>query len=245
MDNTNIQRANLLKRFSSFLLDFILLVLLSALFIWLLSIITGYDYYNTQLIGAYERYETKHAVSFSITEDEYNSYTQDEKLSYDRAYEDLLGDEDAVSAYNRVTILTFFNTLFGVFLSFLLLEFVIPLIFKNGVTLGKKIFGLKVMRRGGWRMNWVSLFIRTFTGKYLIETALPLFLFLMLIFSSFSGGISIIIVAIFITDILLVFCTRHHLAIHDLVADTVVVDSLEKIYETREEAVSTINEDER
>lgn len=236
MDARNIQKAGLLKRFSSFLFDFILLVLLSSLFIWLLATITGYNAYNTRLIEDYERYEEKHSVSFSITSDEYNAYTEEEKALYDRAYEDLLGDGDAVSNYTRVTFLTFFNVLFGVFLSFLILEFIIPLLFKGGVTLGKKIFGLSVMRSGGWRVNWVSLFVRTFTGKYLIETALPLALFLILLFSSSSSLIPLIIAFIFIVNILLVFCTPLNLAIHDFVADTVVVDTKQKIYESREEA---------
>lgn len=119
----------------------------------------------------------------------------------------------------------------GVFLSFLILEFIIPLILKNGITIGKKIFGLKVMGRKGYSINWVTLFIRTFTGKYLIETALPLFLFLLYLFSPFSSIIPLAAVAIFISDILLVFCTPLHLALHDLVSSTVVVDSACRIYE--------------
>ncbi len=233
MDSYDILKAGLLKRFSSFLLDFILLVLLSAFFIWVLGIITNYDWYNTRLIDAYETYETKHGVSFSITEGEYNSYTEEEKLAYDTAYRDLYDDEDAVSGYRRVTVLTFFNTLMGVFLSFFILEFIIPLILKNGITIGKKIFGLEVMSRKGYGINRVTLFIRTFTGKYLIETAVPLFLFLLSLFSP-SSIIPIIISAIFISDILLVFCSPLHLAVHDLVADTVVVDSERKIYERSE-----------
>ena len=244
MDSYDILKAGLLKRFSSFLLDFILLVLLSALFIWMLGVITNYNWYNTRLINAYERYETKHSVSFSITEGEYNSYTDEEKLAYDNAYRDLYGDENAVSDYRRVTVLTFFNTLMGVFLSFLILEFIIPLILKNGITIGKKIFGLKVMRRKGYRINWVTLFIRTFTGKYLIETALPLFLFLLCLFSP-SAIIPLIAVAIFISDILLLFCTPLHLALHDLVSSTVVVDSSCRIYEKSEDEESTIKDDER
>lgn len=206
MSHFDTNKASLLKRFSAFLLDLVILIGLSALFISILSKITDYDFYSTQLI-------------------------------YDRAYEDLIADPESVESYRRLVQLTAFNLSFGVFLAFFLGEFIIPLIFGNGMTLGKRIFGLCLMRKGGWKVNWISLLVRAVLGKYIIETMVPLLVFMMILFGS-SGMIGpVIITVLFILEIILLFTSPCHQAIHDLVADTVVVEKNQKIYCSEEDAI--------
>ena len=240
----DIQRASLLKRFSAFLLDFIILTILSTLFIFLLSVITHYDFYNTQLISAYDMYEEKYGVTFSISPDEYNSYSSEERDTYDRAYEDLIYDSAAMENYEKVMNLTLFNLSLGVFLAFLLSEFVLPLIFGNGVTIGKKIFGLALMRKGGWKVNGISLFIRAILGKYTIETMVPLLILVLILFNAIGVMGPFVIIALFIFNIILIFTSYTHQGIHDRIADTVVVDwASQKIYETEGEAIEAKREE--
>ena len=80
--------------------------------------------------------------------------------------------------------LTLVITSISILLGYLLLEFVVPLIFKNGQTLGKKIFGIALMRNDGVKINTVMLFVRTVLGKYTIETMVPVLVIIMTFFGS-------------------------------------------------------------
>lgn len=213
-----------MKRFAAFLIDFMVLIILSVFFIFLLMRITNYDFYNTQLISACERYEKESGVSFSISPDEYNSYRDDRKAAYDRAYEDLIADEEAVDNFEKIVKLTLINLSLGVFLAFLTSEFIIPLILGNGITLGKKIALLCLMRKGGGRVNVISLFIRTVLGKYIIETLFPLLIVVLILFNLVGSIGPVLITAGFILNIILLFTTPCRQLIHDVLADTVVVD---------------------
>ncbi len=53
-----------------------------------------------------------------------------------------------------------------------------------------------------------------------------------------------VIIALFILNIILIFTSYTHQAIHDRIADTVVVDrASQKIYETEEEAIEAKREE--
>ena len=211
----DMQRASLLKRISALILDFIILTILSTFFIFLISFITKYDSYNTHLNECYSKYEKQYGVEFSISSDEYYGYSEEERALYDEAYNALINDEDTILTYQKVVNLSLLSVSLGVFFAFIIAEFIIPIFFKNGVTIGKKVFSLCLMRRGGWRVNNTSLFIRAILGKYTIETMVPLLILMMVFFSS-----------------------KDHLAIHDLLADTVVVDYMSQyIYETEEDVI--------
>ena len=109
-------------------------------------------------------------------------------------------------------------------------EFIIPLIMKNGQTVGKKIFGLAVMRVNGVRIRTVSLFIRTFLGKYVIETMIPVLIALMIIFNAIGimggpGIMGLIFVGLLLIGQVLLLCfTKTKSMIHDIISDCVVVD---------------------
>ena len=97
-------------------------------------------------------------------------------------------------------------------------------------TPGKKIFGLAVMRTNGVRIRGVSLFIRTFLGKYVVETMIPVLIGLLIIFNAIGimGGPGIIglimVLILFVAEIVLVAVSKTNSMIHDFVSDTVVVD---------------------
>ena len=72
-------------------------------------------------------------------------------------------------------------------------------------------------------------FIRTFVGKYLIETMIPVLLIIITIFNAIGlmNGPGIIgfaiIFAILVANLALVFISPSSATIHDLVSDTIVV----------------------
>ena len=105
-------------------------------------------------------------------------------------------------------------------------ELIIPLILKNGQTVGKKVFGIGVMMTGGTKIKTVALFIRAVLGKYTIETMIPVLIIIMIYF----GGIGILGVIILglivLLQLILMAATSNNSPIHDLISDTVVIENL-------------------
>lgn len=234
----DLQKANIWKRTAAALLDAILACILAAGFAFLVSVICGYDSFNDRLDEYYASYEKEYGVTFDISREEYDALSEEESKKYNAAYDALVGDEQAMHTYNMVISLSLLITTTGIFLSLFALEFIIPLIFKNGQTVGKKIFGIGVMRTGGFKMNTVSLLIRTLLGKYTIETMIPVLIVIMIYFSIVGLIGTVILGLILILQIILLASTRTNSVIHDLLADTVVVDmSSQKIFDTEGDVV--------
>lgn len=220
----DLQKASIWKRASAAIFDSILLGILAVGVAWLLSLVLNYDGYNDTLLQAYDHYESQYGIVFEITEEEYNAMAPDELARYDEAYAALIADNEAMYAYNMVMNLTLLITSIGILLSFLVLEFAVPLFMGNGQTLGKKIFGIGLIRPDGVQINHMQLFARTVLGKFTIETMIPVYILIMLYFNSIGFTGTLILIALALTQAVLVFVHRTHSVIHDLLAGTVAVD---------------------
>jgi len=189
-----------------------------------LSAILGYNKYQSQLNTAYEKYQTQYNIEFQITQEAYEALPAEEKEAYDKAYEALIADDAAMYAYNMLINQTMMITSCSILIGMLLAEFVLPMILGNGQTLGKKAFGLGVIRTDGVKISGVQLFIRSILGKYAVETMIPVYVLLMLFFQ--TGGIIglLLVLAILLTQLGLLLFNTNKALIHDLLASTVVVD---------------------
>ncbi|MCR5079478.1 MAG: RDD family protein [Bacilli bacterium] len=98
---------------------------------------------------------------------------------------------------------------------------VFPMIFKEGQTLGKKVFGFGVMSCDGYVANKGQMLLRQFPPIALGIIA----------FAFFSGLVALILMGVLLiaSYILAVFSTNHR-AIHDFVAYTFVADLKESVY---------------
>lgn len=231
----DLQKASMWKRVSAWLFDTILLSIVAVGFAFLLSTILGYDKYNDRLQTAYDRYESEYGISFDIAEEDYLALDPTQKEVYDKAYTALSEDGEALYAYNMVIYLTLIILSVGILLAYLLLEFVIPLFLKNGQTLGKKIFGICLMRNDGVRLPTLSLLVRTLLGKYTVETMVPVLILVMIFFNFLGLAGTLTILGLLILQIVVLAVTKTNSAIHDLLAGTVVVDmSSQMIFENEE-----------
>lgn len=235
----DLQKAGILKRCSAMLLDLILLVILAVGFASVISAIVGYDDMSGQLEGYYQQYENEYGVTFEITAETYEAMTEAERANYDAAYDALISDDDAMYVYNMVLNLTLIIVTFSILAAFLLLEFAVPLFLKNGQTVGKKVFAIGVVRTNCVRINGVCLFIRTVLGKYTVETMIPVLIVLMLMFGLTNMIGTMIILAILGANLILLIVNRSRSVIHDLLADTAVVDmATQMIFDTQEDLVA-------
>lgn len=238
---TDLQKASMLKRISAAILDLILLAVAVCGFALLLSAILGYDDYHRQLNDFYAKYESQYGIDFDIPDEEYLNMPEDQRQLYDNAYAALVADQDAIHVYNMVLNLTLVIATVSILLSYLILEFTIPLIFGNGQTMGKKIFAIGLMHTDGVKISAVQLFIRTVIGKYTLETMIPVYIVIMLFFNTLGLMGTLILAAIGLLQIILMAATKTNSAIHDKVAMTVAVDiSSQKIFESYNEQLEYI-----
>lgn len=231
----DLQKASFLKRAAAWLLDAILVTILAVGVAYLLSVAFGYDKYSNTVSDSYDHYEAEYGVSFEASQEEYLSWTPEQQKNYDEAYEALIADQDAMYAYNMVVNLSMVIASLSLLISSMGLDFVVPLLFKEGRTVGKRIFGLCVIRTDCVRMNPVQLFVRTLLGKFAVETMIPIYLIMMIFWGIVGVGGTLVLALLLLVEIILLIATRRNAAIHDLLAGTVVADySSQMIFDSSE-----------
>ena len=235
----DIQKASISKRISAYLFDGILTGVVIVAVIWLLSAILNYNSYSENLEKAYETYENQYGINFEITQEEYLALSEDERADYDAAYAALVADTDAMYNYNMVINLTLLMITGGVLLGIMMIEFVVPMLLGNGQTLGKKIFGIALVRQDGVKLNAMQLFTRTVLGKFTLETMLPVYMLIMIFFNAI-GRIGLIVIAgIGLLQLILLVVTRNNQLLHDLLAGTVAVDmASQRIFKTTDDLIA-------
>ena len=234
-----IQKAGLWKRIAAWLFDAILVSVLAVGCGVLLSWLLGYDGYSQTVDRAYATYEAQYGITFEITQAEYEAMPLEQRQNYDAAYEALVADEDAMGAYNMMLSLSLLITSLGILLALLIWEFLMPLWFGNGQTLGKKIFGLCLIRQDGVQVNHLQLFARMILGKYTIETMIPVFILLMIFWGVMGVSGTVVLLALLAGQAICLAVTRNNAAIHDLLVGTVVVDmASQTIFRTTEDLIA-------
>lgn len=235
----DLQKANMWKRIPAFIFDAILLGILAVGVALLLSLIVGYDAHPAKLEELSAQYEEQYDVSFDLSMAEYEKLSDAEKARYDEATRAMWQDSAVQYAYSMMINLTLLITSFGVLIAYLILEFLVPALFGNGQTLGKKAFGIGVMRSDGVKITLPILFIRTVLAKYTFETMVPILLLIMLYFGFIGSTGLLVIGAILLLQIILVAATSNRTALHDVIAHTVTVDmASQMIFDTQEDMIA-------
>ena len=230
----DLQKAGVLKRAAAWLLDIILLVVLACGIGMILSAALNYDQHSQALEACYERYEKEFGIDFDV----YADLTEEEQARFEAANAALQKDTQALKAYNMVVNLSLTIVSLSILLSYLALEFAVPLLFGNGQTMGKKVFGIGLIRVDGVKISTFALFVRTVLGKYTVETMIPVLMAMMI----FIGTIGIlgpaIVLGLLILQVALIITSPTNSALHDHMAATVAVDlASQMIFATPEDLV--------
>ncbi len=259
----DFQKANMWKRISAWLFDFILIGIVIVGAACLFNLVLRYDKQcervDQALVDFYDAYEQKHGIHLNMEKydnERFNELykTDEEKQAYFSAVEkeketvekNIRSDTELLTLYDKYSSLKYIvDNLFLVLITlsvmtgFLIMEFIIPLIFKNGQTLGKKIFGIGVMRTDGVKITPIQLFLRSIFGKCTLETLVPVYLLIMLM-SQILGLVGIVIfVAIVLLEIVLLFATKARTPVHDIMSGTVTVDfASQMIFDSPEELLA-------
>ena len=225
----DLQKASITKRAAAWLLDAILLCVVALGMAVLLSAVFRFDAHNNALNEGIARYEQQYGPAVTATEEEYAAMSQEQKALY--------GELSYLSHLvpNLTLIIITLSLLIGV----MVVQFAIPLLLKNGQTVGKKAFGIGLMRTDGVQINNMQLFVRALLGKFTIGTMIPVYL-LLTVFVFLKGSIVelAVLVGIFLLQMICVIVTRTNSPIHDLMAGTVAVDlGSQRIFKSTEDLI--------
>ena len=235
----DLQKASMWKRISAYIFDFILVSILAVGIGFLLSLLLGYDAKIEKMEAAETRYEEKYGIDFDLSLTDYENLTDAEKAVYEAANEEFGKDPEVARLYLLILYLTLMVVTFGLLGAYIVLDFLVPLWFKNGQTLGKKIVGIAVMRVDGVKISTPLLFVRTVLGKFTIETMAPVLLLGMALFGSI-GVLGVVMIGLIgLLQIVALVSTKTNSAIHDLLSGTVTVDmASQMIFDTPEELIA-------
>ena len=127
----DLQKADIWKRGSAALFDFIFLVIGSVGCVFLLSLVVGFQGYSDSYEARQEIFETKYEVSFDEINnlEAYNKLSEEERATLDAAFKEFAQDDEANYLFNMLFQLTIITITFGILISYLLLEFVVPMLF--------------------------------------------------------------------------------------------------------------------
>lgn len=219
-----LQRADFWKRLSAFMFDTMMIILAAVGIAAIMSLFMNYEeHYNTiETIEA--ECAAKYGINTDLTAEEYDQLSEEEKQRYLEADAEFGSNPLVADAYNKLLTLTLLTITFSLLIAYVGLEFVVPIFLKHGRTLGKKIFGLAVMRTNGVKLDGQAHFIRSIIGKYTMETMVPVYIILMIIFGNLGPIGTLMLIAFLILEIAVYASTRTRSTVHDLVSDTVVVD---------------------
>ena len=238
----DLQKASLMKRFSAFLLDFILLTILVTGFMLVFSSAVNTDAVFDSLRERRDEIEASYGIlvieeKYEVGLDKFISMTEEERAKLPaevvQAFKDCTTAINEDDEYFRIIMLIInlilVNISISMFFSFLVLEFFVPLLFKNGQTVGKKIFAIGVMQTNAVRISPKVLFIRAVLGKYTISTMIPVLMIIMLFFGIITSATILtipfcILIIVLFAQIISLIITKTNSLLHDLLSSTVTVD---------------------
>ena len=238
----DLQKASMWKRISAWLFDAIITAILAVAVALGLSALFQYDTYSVRYEELYAQYEKEYGVSFEIQKSEYDAFTPEQKEQFDVAMKAFSEDPEVLNVYGMIYNLILLIASLSILAAFLVWEFVVPLWIGNGQTLGKKIFGVCLMRVDGVRCTAVQLFVRTLLGKYTVGTMIPVFLLLMLFLGTLDIFGLVLLIAVPVSQLIILGVTKNNSLIHDLMAGTVVVDhASQRIFPDTESLIAYCN----
>ena len=204
--------------------DAILVITVAVGVAYLLSTVLKYDDTIARRDQLRKEYEVKHGVVFDMSAEDYEKLTEDEKKKINDAYAEFASDDEVNRLDVQIVNTTLIVTVFSILIPMIIFEFVIPLCFGHGRTLGKKIFGTGVMRVDGVKVSTFQLFVRSILGKFTLETMIPVFLILLFLFDIMPLGCLVGLMVLGMLQVALILFTQLKTPIHDLIAGTTVVD---------------------
>ena len=241
----SIQKASFWKRISAYMIDTVLMIFLALALSLLTHTIFKVDE-NIEKVNAFKtQYAQDYGVDLELAQQDSSTIAKEDKAAYDENYQKFQAMNEAISKDKKAQaanadfvsslLASFAISLFG---SGLIVNVGVPILFNYGRTIGKRVFGLAVIRSNGVKMSSPIVFIRSIVGLYAMETMFPLIILMMIYFGMLGIIGTLILIGFAILQIGCLIATQNHQSIHDLLTDSVVVDmGSQIIYETNDDLI--------
>ncbi|MBR2398101.1 MAG: RDD family protein, partial [Clostridia bacterium] len=175
----------------------------------------------------------KYGIDTKLSNEDIAKLPQLEQDKYAQASKEFSEDERIRNVYSVLINLTIIITSISLLIAYVISDVVLPLILKNGQTVGKKVFNIALMRVDGVKVSTFQLFVRAVLGKFTIETMLPVLLVMMMFFGVMGGIALIVVLLLLVLQIVVMSISKTNSAMHDLLAVTVTVDlESQRIFES-------------
>lgn len=245
----DIQKAPVTKRIGAFLLDF---MLMAMLIVFATSLITSAMNVNKHIENIKvitdeieenkEYYEEKYQLKLDITEEEFNAMTDEKKIACNEAFAKMYEETGLTMLRNKVISLHILAVTCGALIAIVLAEILVPALMKHGRTLGKRAFGLALMRKDCVKIHPVQMVARALLGKFTLCLMIPIYAILFFGLNSMIG--KVILVVVLGAQLIAMGASKRNAAIHDLLVGTVVVDyDSQMIYDNEEALLAAIEKD--
>ena len=232
-------KAKPIKRLAAYVIDLILLLAITVGVVVGMFSTMGYAAYEEQFDMYCQKYGQQFGVDLSASRADQAELPEAELEKYSAAWEALNADEQAMDAVKQKLRIELLAATVGFFVAYVILEVMIPLIFKNGQTVGKKLMGLCVMHKYHVRVGVMQIIYRTILGKYFIETIIPVIMLILSDYGVLGTTASLVLAIIAMTQGFIVLMSQANCGIHDKLFHTVVADFNEQhIFDTLDERIT-------
>ena len=234
--------AKLTNRLASYVMDVILYLVLFTGVLYLCVLISSLDEYQTLLNDEYIRIGYKY---FDETKDAYVTITNTDANF--NAVMELYKNSEVILTYEpKVTMIVMNTPLIAIAITSLILELILPLIFKNGQTIGMKCFKLALISKSGIAISLNQIFVRFLFGRVVLMKMIP-YLCLFFAFFNPAGGLFglVMLIAILLGNLILVLVNKNKCSIPDLLVSVYMVDATQtafyKTLKEKDEAIKHEN----
>ncbi|MBQ8768368.1 MAG: RDD family protein [Oscillospiraceae bacterium] len=220
----DFHKAKPIKRLGAYVIDLILLLVITTAVALAMYSAMDYNAYEDKYEMSCEKYGQQFGVDLSASRADQAELSEAEQEKYLAAWEALNADEETMDALKQMLRIELLSLMVGFLVGYVILEIMIPLIFKNGQTVGKKILGLCVMHKYHVRVGFMQIIYRTILGKYFIETLIPVVMLVLSDYGVLGMTASLVLAAIAMTQGFIVMMSQANCGIHDKLFNTVVAD---------------------
>lgn len=229
----SIHIASISKRFGAGMFDLIVLIIIATGLVFVCNSVLGYDRLFAQYENDIERIEKEYGISLDITGSEYENLSEQQMRRYDEAYDALINETSITENYQKLIRTIVLSITIALFLAYTVTDVVLPIVFKEGRTLGKKLFGVCLISYNQVRVSNYQVVCRALLGKFAVETMVLAYSAVLLMFNRFGIVQLVLIAALFIAQVVFFFFGGNRKLLHDVLAQTVVADyATQKIFES-------------
>ena len=173
-----------IKRLAAYLIDIVMVLVIFTGVMFLLSEMFDYQGVNAKLEQLYIDTGVKIADDKGVYD-----FCDIKNTTCEQSLKNLYAMDLFYELFNSIQGFLIYAPIISIFVPLLILEFILPMIFKNGQTLGMKLFNIALISKNGIKVKPIQVFVRFLFGKFIINGIVPV-LGVMYIFISDGAGIT-------------------------------------------------------